>query len=48
MNWKDSRLVSAIIYSRTGTDCIVRYKGRKRDLDIKTGKKVELTGKDLL
>jgi alpha-L-fucosidase len=44
IQWKEGELVSATIHSRTGTDCIVRYKGKKLDLDIKTGEKVELSG----
>ncbi len=48
MSWKDGELVSATIHSRPGTDCIVRYKGKTLVLNIKKGKKVKLTGKDLL
>ena len=48
MNWKGGRLVSATIHSRPGTDCIVRHKGKTLELNIKKGKKVKLTGKDLL
>ena len=47
MNFKDGELVSATIHSQTGTDCIVRYKGKKLNLNIEKGKKVELTGKAL-
>ncbi len=48
IKWKDGELVSATIHSRPGTDCIVRYKGKTLNLNIKRGKKVKLTGKDIL
>ena len=48
IQWKDCELVSVTIHSRPGTDCIVRYKGKTLELNIKKGKKIKLSGKDLL
>jgi hypothetical protein len=48
IQWKGGELVSATLYSRTGTECIVRYGAKTVNLDIKAGEKVELIGKDLL
>jgi acetyl esterase/lipase len=47
MNWKNGELVSATIHSRGGKDCVVRYKGKTLELNIKKGEKVKLAGKDL-
>ena len=48
INWKDGKLVSATIHSRPGTDCTLRCKGKTLELNIKKGKKVVITAKDLL
>lgn len=44
MNWKDGELVLATIYSRLGTDCVVRYKGKTLELNIDKGREVKLAG----
>jgi alpha-L-fucosidase 2 len=46
IEWKDSKLLSATIRSKPGTDCIIRYKEKTLELNIKKGKKVILTAKD--
>ncbi len=48
MQWKGGSLVSATIHSRVGTECTVRYKGKKRVLMLEAGKKSELSGKDFM
>ena len=49
IDWKDGELVSATIHSRTETDCVVRYQGKKRDLTMKPGQKITLrTGASLI
>jgi len=47
MSWKNGELVSVTLHSQAGTNCIVRYKGMKRNLKMETGKKITLNGKDL-
>jgi len=48
MTWKNGTLSAATIHSRTGTECIVRYKGRKRTLEMKPGEGIALAGGDFL
>ncbi|MCF7975926.1 MAG: glycoside hydrolase family 95 protein [Phycisphaerae bacterium] len=48
MQWKDGELVSAALHSRPGSQCTVRYRDKRLNLDIKAGEKVELIGRDLL
>ena len=44
IEWKNSELVSATIHSRTGTECVVRYKGKTLHLNIDKGQKARLPG----
>lgn len=42
MKWKNGKLLSAAIQSKTGGSCIVQYKNRKINVTIKPGTKKEL------
>jgi alpha-L-fucosidase 2 len=42
MQWKDGKLLSAAIQSKTGGVCILQYKDRKMNVTIKPGVKKEL------
>jgi len=44
IEWKNGELVSATIYSRPGTDCIVRYKDKTIKLNIKKSQEIKLAG----
>ena len=47
IDWEAGELISAEIHSRPGTDCMVRYKGKTRELNIKKGQAIKLSGPDL-
>jgi alpha-L-fucosidase 2 len=47
LQWKAGQLVLATIHSRPGTDCKVAYQGKTRELHIKQGENVVLSGIDL-
>jgi len=48
VEWKDGTLVSATIHSSPGTDGVVRYKTKKKNLHIKPRQQILLRGKDFL
>ncbi len=47
IQWQNGELVSATLHSKSGTDCTVRYRKKTRNLDIRLGTKITLTGPDL-
>jgi alpha-L-fucosidase 2 len=46
MSWKDGKLLSAVIYNRSGAECTVSYNNKKRTLKSEKGAMTELTLKD--
>ncbi len=48
ITWKNGFLLAATVHSRTGTECIVRHRGKKQNLKMKLGKRVTLAGRDFL
>lgn len=48
MTWKDGSLLAATIYSRTGTECIIQYEGKRQNLKMKPGQTITLASRDFL
>lgn len=44
LTWRDHKLVSATIHSKTGEPCTVKYGGKTVDLKIKKGGAIQLNG----